>query len=57
MSRVYANMEYQRKDANRSKTCNLCGGKRIREMRPWPKPNDAYYRGAVCPKCDVGEKP
>lgn len=52
MNRTYCNLNYQRREANRSRVCNCCGGNLVREQLPWPKPDDVYYRGAVCPTCD-----
>lgn len=49
----YGDMQYQRARANSSPVCNCCGGRRIRERRRWPLPQDPGYVGAVCPECDV----
>lgn len=42
---------------NRSRNCHLCGGRRIREQRSSPKPDDPDYKVAVCPTCDQAETP
>lgn len=52
MGHWYGDLSHQRAEANRSKICNCCGGRVVREQRPWPKPDDPDYRGAVCPTCD-----
>lgn len=53
----YGDMTYQRQHAQRSRACNCCGRRRFREHRPWPRPDDPDYRGAVCPVCDAAPAP
>jgi hypothetical protein len=42
---------------NRSRDCHLCNGRRVREQRPSPKPDDPHYKVAVCLHCDLTPAP
>lgn len=47
----------QRAHAQRSRACTCCNERAARVRRPWPKPDDPDYRGAVCPTCDAAPAP